>query len=194
MYAIHNKENSYDVIDTDIMRLAEELKPKMGNDLDPISYLMDMHENNNTLSQYWPDNVSFKYFRNAKKANLDINILDGLVVFSDRAYNALAQLLSSYGEFLDILVEGDKKYLFNPLVFGEEDLTLSEREYFDGLPVGYKTIVFKRDDVDSKVLFKNKLGGAILYCNDEFVNTFNANNLTGIKFKPIPDYIYKDPF
>ena len=111
-----------------------------------------------------------------------------------RAFDAMQGQLSSYGEFLKIEVEGDVNYLFNPLVFGEEDLALSEERYFNNMPTGYKNIMFKKEDVDKKVLFKSKLGGAFLYCNNEFVRVFNDHNLTGIQFTLIPDYNYKEEF
>lgn len=192
IYVPRNYENVCDIIDFDYFKVAEKIKPKMRSGINPLHYLMNIHHENNTLSEVWPETMHFNYLLDAKEANFDINILAGLIVFSEKAHDTLLKLLSLYGEFLKINVEGDLKYLFNPLVFGEEDLILSERDYFDGLPVGYKSIVFKSDDVDKKAIFKSKLGGAEFYCNDAFVNAYNTHSLTGIKFTPLVDFTYKE--
>ena len=192
IYVPRNYENTCDVIDFDYFEVVEKIKTKMSDNVNPLHYLMNMHHENNTLTEFWPETICFKYLRDAKEANVDINILAGLIFLSEKAHDTLFKLLSSYGEFLKINVEGDLKYLFNPLVFGKEDLVLSERDYFDGLPVGYTSIVFKSDDVDKKVIFKSKLGGAEFYCNDDFVDAYNTYCLTGINFTPLVDFTYKD--
>ncbi|SBS36575.1 hypothetical protein MSP8887_02637 [Marinomonas spartinae] len=194
IYAVHNTENTSDAIDMDSLKLAEVLASKMPDDIDPIVYLVELRQKNDTLSEYWPEQMAFKYSGRYKKHSVDINILGNLIFFNGRAFDAMQGQLSSYGEFLKIEVEGDQHYLFNPLVFGEEDLVFSEREYFNNVPTGYKNIMFKKEDVDKKVLFKSKLGGAFIYCNHEFVKAFNDHNLTGIQFTLIPDYNYKEEF
>ncbi|SBS36569.1 hypothetical protein MSP8887_02635 [Marinomonas spartinae] len=194
IYAVHNTENTSDAINMDTLKLAEVLAPKMSDDVDPLMYLLNMHLTNDTLTEFWPETMSFKYSNRYKKKSVDVNILGSLIFFNGRAFDAMQGLLSSYGEFLKIEVEGDVSYLFNPLVFGEEDLTLSEQRYFNNMPTGYKNIMFKKEDVDKKALFKSKLGGAFIYCNHEFVKAFNDHNLTGIQFTLIPDYNYKEEF
>ncbi|MBJ7553131.1 hypothetical protein [Marinomonas spartinae] len=194
MYAVHNITNSYDVIEYDFLEVAKKIKPKMSEDIKPLKYLMYMHGRNYTLSEYWPDPMAFKYTPKGKKQNNDVSILEGLVVFSDKAHDALQPLLAEYGEFLKIDVEGDRKYLFNPLVFGEEDHTLSKKRYFNNVHTGYDCIAFNKDDVDSKVIYKSKLGGALLYCNEVFVEAFKAHQLKGLTFTPVEDYIYKGEF
>ncbi|SBS36567.1 hypothetical protein MSP8887_02634 [Marinomonas spartinae] len=194
MYAVRNITNSYDVIEYDFLEVAEKLKGKMGSDIHPVMYLLHMHEDNHTLSEYWPDPMEFKYTPKGKKQNNDVSILEGLIVFSDKAHDALKPLLSEYGEFLKIDVEGDKKYLFNPLIFGEEDVTLSKKRYFENVHTGYECITFNKDDVDGKVFYKSKLAVTRLYCNEAFVEAFKGHQLKGLTFTPIEDYIDRSEF
>jgi len=194
MYAVHNITNSYNVIEYDFFEVADKLKPNMAKDIDPLDYLMDMHHNNDSLSEYWPDPMEFEYNPKAKKQNNDVSILEGLIVFSDKAHDALQPLLSEYGEFLKIDVEGDRKYLFNPQVFGKEDPTLSIKGYFNNVHTDYECIAFNKDDVDGKVFYKSKLAVSRLYCNEAFVEAFKAHQLKGLTFTPVEDYIDRSEF
>ncbi|SBS36572.1 hypothetical protein MSP8887_02636 [Marinomonas spartinae] len=194
MYAVRNITNSYNVIEYDFLEVAKKIKPNMSEDIKPLKYLMHMHHNNDSLLEYWPDPMEFEYNPKAKKQNNDVSILEGLIVFSDKAHDALQPLLSEYGEFLKIDVEGDRKYLFNPQVFGKEDPTLSIKGYFNNVHTDYECIAFNKDDVDDKVFYKSKLAVSRLYCNEAFVEAFKAYQLKGLTFTPIEDYIDRSEF
>ena len=97
IYALHNDNNTCDVIDLDIMVLAETLGHKMPDDMDPIVYLVELRQKNDTLSEYWPEQMVFSYFAGAKKENRDIGILGNLIFFSGKAYDALGEQPSVYG-------------------------------------------------------------------------------------------------
>lgn len=73
--------------------------------------------------------------------------------------------------------------MFNPLIFAQEDLSLTERAYLDGFEDGLKSLVFDDEDISNKLIFKSKMqSGLSLYCTDDFKKLVNDNNLTGLVF------------
>ncbi|MBJ7553132.1 hypothetical protein [Marinomonas spartinae] len=194
IYAIHNAINSESIIDFDYISVAKKLQVNMDGSVNALSVLMDLYEDNTPLSDVWPNSMTFNYFKKSKEANLDINLASGWGVFSEKAFEVLKNLLAPYGEFLKISVEGDTKYIFNCLMFGEENTALSDVEYVDGLPIGYRHIAFNEADVVQKVLFKSRLSGSMLFCNEVLVESFKAHQLKGLTFTPVEDYIYKGEF
>ena len=194
IFSMSNLENTYSIIDFDYIEVAKELQVNMDGSANALNILMDLYEDNTPLSDVWPNSMTFNYFKKSKEANLDINLASGWGVFSEKAFEVLKNLIEPYGEFLKISVEGDTKYIFNCLVFGEENTALSDVEYVDGLPIGYRHIALNEADVVQKVLFKSKLSGSMLFCNDAFVEAFKAHQLKGLTFTPVEDYIYKSEF
>jgi len=122
---------------------------------------------------------SCKVDKEALKQAYDVNLFSNYLVLNHKAYNALGKYLKVYGEF--ITLRCDKELiLFNPLVFEDEDETLTEKAYLNGIEDGLKSLSFKSD---KHLVFKSCMqGGTALYCNAAFKSLINENNLSGLSF------------
>jgi len=112
-------------------------------------------------------------------------------VFNQKAYDALASHLGSYGEFLPVSVDGNSYYIFNVLnVLNESviNLDMSERKFetMDGfaMQTGLHKLQFIEDKLDDTLVFKIEYDTYLkVYCNDEFKRLVEDAGLTGILFK-----------
>lgn len=115
--------------------------------------------------------------------DFDINIVGTYIVLKMSAYSVLKPQIADFGEFIKINTDRGEMMLFNLLTFGKEDPQLTEIKYTDGFEDGLKPLVFDKEDIYKKSLYKSKLeGGGLIYCNEQFFNEVKLNNLTGITF------------
>ncbi len=109
--------------------------------------------------------------------------VEASVVLSAKAYDALHEYLSDYGEFLEISVDGNPYYIFNNHVFGLPDEINSKKEILDGENVGVEKLSFNSIDTENKLTFKTKFDSCSnLYCNEAFKKIVEDSGLTGIVF------------
>jgi len=112
-------------------------------------------------------------------------------VFNQKAYNALATPLESYGEFLPVNVQGNTYYIFNILNVLDEsfiDLDKSEQEFetIDGetMRTGLHKLQFKENLLNDTLVFKTAYDDYInVFCNDKFKQLVEEADLKGITFK-----------
>ena len=64
------------------------------------------------------------------------------LVLSAKAYDALQETLTAFGEFLPVNCLGEIYYIFNCLTFGEVDKEQSQHIVEDGSVVGIKSLKF----------------------------------------------------
>ncbi|WP_149981633.1 hypothetical protein [Pseudoalteromonas rhizosphaerae] len=186
VYQLRKPTNTYDVIDLDIMEMAKQI---VKNANEPMSdaiirtVMSDVPQGNVTLTALSPRGFTCKHLERAKKQNYDINLYSSFLVLNKTAYTYLSAPLSEFGEFINLKTDGDKLYLFNPLTFAQEDLSLTEKAYLDGYEDELKSLAFDKEDVRNKLIFKSKLqSGLSLYCTDDFKELVNDNNLSGLVF------------
>ncbi|WP_159820618.1 hypothetical protein [Colwellia sp. 20A7] len=184
IYQIKAQENTYDIIDLDVVVLAEKLAENPTLDEDTlIELLMNLPFDNTSLKSMWPDEMVCNYFGKSKEQNYDINVYANFLVLNMKAYNTLHGELKEFGEFLPLNVEGDKMMMFNLLTFAQENKTLCEMSYLDGFENGLKTLCFDEADTVTKTIFKSKLqGGMTNYCTDKLKHLVEKNDLSGVKF------------
>jgi hypothetical protein len=186
VYQLRKPTNAYDVINLDIMEMSKQIvknsnKPMSDNIIQIV--MNDVPKGKATLSELSPNGFECKHEPRAKKQNYDVNLYGSFLVLNESAYNCLSNSLSEFGEFVDLKTNDDKLYLFNPLMFAQEDLSLTERAYLDGFEDGLKSLVFDDEDISKKLIFKSKMqSGLSLYCTDDFKRLVNDNNLTGLVF------------
>lgn len=109
--------------------------------------------------------------------------IDATLVLSSRAQSILKLLLSTFGEFLPVQCDHEIFYIFNCLTFGMADEINSKQDIQEGAFMGLKSLQFNTVDVDQKIVFKTTLNRCSdIYCNQEFKNMVESNNLSGIAF------------
>lgn len=140
---------------------------------------------NDSLQDIWKEvDVCFEYVLASNSQVPDVSVwLRTFLILSPKAHSALKEHLGLVGELLPIRVEGESWYLYSCFQFGEEDREQCIEKIEYGFSVGVEKLAFLDSDIDKKVLFKSKLDGASnLFCNQQFVELFRANNLRGITF------------
>lgn len=191
IYSIKRLANACDVLDLDIFTLSEKLQPYAPPEVDILNFLYEQPFNGTNLSEFWPEELACNFLHESKDTYQDINSFDGWLVLTLKAYNILKDYLLDYGEFLKVNAEGTPLVIFNPCKFGKENLQLCEKEYIDGVDIGFKSISFDEDDVKNKLIFKSKITDcAVLYCNEKLKNIIEENQLAGIIFDSDINNIY----
>lgn len=185
VFQLRKPTNAYDVIDLDLVSMAKQIVSKTGQSFDDVLDIVmeEIPDGNKTLLELSEDGFDCKHDARAKRQNYDVNLYGNFLVLNARAYECLSEVISEYGEFSTLRTDGEKLFLFNPLCFGKEDLSLTEKAYLDGFEDGLKSLVFDNDDISEKLLFKSKLqGGLSIYCTDDFKKLLANNELSGLIF------------
>lgn len=178
VYQIKSPVNSYDVIDLDVVSMANALGSE-----ELLRPLMRASYDNLSLKGWWKKEVSCHYFGEARQQGYDVSVFGSYLVFNMKAYHLLYDAFTAFGEFLPLNVDGVRMMLYHCLTFGQEQDDLCERDYLDGLDNGLKTLVFNQEDINTKLVFKSKRQGALkLYCTDEVKNIIELNGLKGVLF------------
>lgn len=185
VFQLRKPTNTYDVIDLDLVSMAKQIVIKTGQSFDDALDIVmeEIPDGKITLLELSKDGFDCKHDTRAKKQNYDVNLYGNFLVLNARAYECLSCVISEHGEFSTLRTDGDELFLFNPLEFGKEDLSLTEKAYLDGFDDGLKSLVFDNKDISDKLLFKSKLqGGLSIYCTDNFKSIVADNNLSGLVF------------
>ncbi len=185
IFQLRKPTNAYDVIDLDLVSMTKQIVSKTGQSFSEVLKVVmnDIHDGYITLFELSGEGFDCKHDARAKKQNYDVNLYGNFLVLNIRAYECLSQFMRGCGEFSLLKTDGDELFLFNPLNFVKEDLSLTEKAYLDGFEDGIKNLVFDNDDINEKLLFKSKLqGGLSIYCTDDFKNLVANNELSGLIF------------
>lgn len=178
IYRLKSMVNSYEVIDLDIFEFAEIIGD------DDLSLVRSQPRTNESLLDTW-ETPSCSYSKEYKQAVKypDISFWGTYLLMSATAKTKMVALLSDFGEFLPLSVEGDEFYLFNCLTFGLEDKQLCVVKYNEGIKDGLESLAFDIQDVQSKPVFKSNLQGSrTLFVNEKFKQCYDANNFSGLRF------------
>lgn len=106
------------------------------------------------------------------------------LILSPKAYDAIGQLISPFGEFLPVDYEGAVYQIFNCRTFGRTDDINSKVEQFEGVPVGAEKLAFNAVDVIDKVIFKTQLNHcAACFCGGLFKDVVEKAGLRGVRFE-----------
>lgn len=182
VYQLKYERQSYKALQLDVMTIAKKL-----GDYGLITTLINAPLTGDSLADKWKciDTTLQNLSPNGSEIP-DISLWDSQGLYlSAKAYDALAITLKDDGEFLSIVVDGKPAFLFNCRVFGQEDLSLTERRYLDGEPDGVATLGFDEADltISKRSIFRSKLQGCtILYATARFKQLVEQHNLTGLKF------------
>lgn len=180
VYQLKHDPKNYKALQLDVMTIAEQL-----GDFSLITTLMNAPLTGESLASKWKCvETSLQSLSKSGIKTPDISLWDSQGLYlSSKAYDALGDVLKSDGEFLSIKVDGEPAYLFNCQVFGQEDISLTERKYLDGEPDGVVSLVFDEADLanNGRYVFRSKMQGCtILYATERFKLLIEKHNLSGI--------------
>ena len=181
IYKIHKSMKAYDIIDLTTVSIAKQIAKKTELSFDAAVKIAmdDIPRGKTKILDVLKEGFSCKVEKGAVKQNYDINLLSSYLVLNKKAYMAIGNHLQGCGEFVPLDCEKEL-FLFNPLIFEEEDDSLTETAYLDGFENGLKSLVFKSD---LNLVFKSSSqGGKSIYCNAAFKTLVKENNLSGITF------------
>lgn len=160
-------------------------------DMMPEEYsLKEIHRFNYfnlSLAKGW-DNVSATFKPNFDRIDdpiPDISLWIGYasLVLSERAFDALGDMLKSCGELLPIACNGDTFHIFNCRTLADADESRSKQIIFDGQSVGVEKIAFDDKEINGKAIFKSKYNSCVdLYCDESLKNAVEKYELKGVAF------------
>lgn len=109
----------------------------------------------------------------------DLSKTTGEMVFSEEAKSLLGDTLGKYGEFLPILIEGDRRYIFNILNATDAiDPFNSSKEMFEGMEISVEKIAFLENEVKDLFIFDTPYDrNSYIYCTDEFKSFIEDSGL-----------------
>ncbi|MDW1664891.1 hypothetical protein R7F06_18000 [Vibrio sp. Vb2656] len=136
------------------------------------------------LADVWvEESVEFTAHYKTSVKTPDISVWGASLVLTPRAVEVLKPYIESDGEFLPIVIDGEKFQVFNVMSFGEEDKEHTKHEYIDEHPVGLVSLKFVESSVADKYVFKSLMEGCeLLYCDDKLKNLCNEHDLRGVEF------------
>lgn len=176
IYKVHSDTQNFQSFQIDSEDLLDLLDPYIGEQKAFVLGTLDTR-----VSSYWePLDISF--FHNEGTIDLpDVGECGhGLFVLNPKAYDALAELLEPYGEFLPCNLLGDVGYIFHCCNSkGMSDAQVSYREH-EGTPVEVESLAFPNVTDD---FFKAR--NAVTFdflCSDRFVNAAQSAGLKGLVF------------
>ncbi len=184
LYHVELPQDSVTALNLDSFILAKQMVKHSKLSINELLVrLQRLPYENQSLYSLWDGEHLDLTFNPESTDDFDINIVGTYIVLKMSAYSVLKPLIADFGEFIKINTDRGEMMLFNLLTFGKEDPQLTEIKYTDGFEDGLKSLVFDKEDIYKKSLYKSKLeGGDLIYCNEQFFNEVKLNNLTGITF------------
>lgn len=151
--------------------------------------LLDFGSHNLSFKEWWKK-VPARFTASRRMAEEKIPIPDiaewiyGTIILSKKAKNALVPLIEGFGELLAVEVDGEEFYIFNCLTFAEYDQLKAKREKVNVDGEERAKLSFNISDVQNKPIFKakTKISDVSLFCNEDFKQSVEKADLTGIKF------------
>ncbi|MES2676073.1 MAG: DUF1629 domain-containing protein [Pseudomonadota bacterium] len=181
IYKILNDSESFLEFNTDLEEMLDHIGPHTG-ELEFIHF----SRHNLRLKSYWKTFTgNFKKVRTGATLTPDISCWRGAtIVLSQQAYEALAEPLTAYGEFLPITCNKLPYYIFNCLQLAEIDTLKSKQEVFEGGATEIASLAFDSDSIQGKLVFKSQYEGCTaIFCSENFKNMINKLGFKGITFQ-----------
>ncbi len=179
IYQVRNLNRYFKVLEHDPYQRAID-----AGDDDLLNRLFNEPVRAEGLSDVWvEESVQFTAHYKTSEKKPDISVWGTCLVLTLRAAEVLKPYIETDGEFLPIVIDGEKFQVFNVMSFGEEDQENTKHEYIDEHPVGLKSLKFIELSVADKYVFKSLMEGcALLYCDDKLKNLCNEHDLRGVEF------------
>jgi len=179
IYVIENDFRNFQSLDLETFDLVIH-KPKHI----PLDDVLHFSQRNTRFSEWWYTPET-KHIKNEGSINPTIPDLAhwhrGTLVLSPRAHRLLGETLAQSGELLPVIVRDETFYIYNCFVFGEEDKEKTKFSYMNDEPFELVALEFTPETAEN-LLFKSKSESSSLFCNEQFKQLVEANELTGIEF------------
>ncbi|EIO4079098.1 hypothetical protein D8T49_22555 [Vibrio vulnificus] len=179
IYQVRNIQRYYKVLEHDPYQRAIDA----GDDV-LLDRLFNEPVTSKGLADVWlEESVQFTAHYDTSLKTPDLSVWGAFLVMTQRAAEVLRPFIGSDGEFLPILIDGERFQVFNVMSFGEEDKANTKHEYIDGHPAGLEELKFVESSIADKYVFKSLLQGCnLLYCDEKLKSLCNENDLRGVDF------------
>lgn len=138
IYQVRNIQRYYKVLEHDPYQRAIDA----GDDA-LLDRLFNEPVTSKGLADVWlEESVQFTAHYDTSVNTPDISVWGSFLVMTQRAVEVLKPFIGSDGEFLPILIDGERFQVFNVMSFGEEDKANTKHEYIDGHPAGLEELKF----------------------------------------------------
>lgn len=188
VYRINNDGWKYQDPSIDLERVIANVPEEIE---DSMAFQFPQH--NLALATTWSTvPLNFKQIMPDSQGVPDICTWHGAcLILSPKAYDAVGQLISPFGEFLPVDYEGVVYQIFNCRTFGRTDDINSKVERFEGVPMEVDKLAFNALEVSDKAIFKTQLNHcACCFCGDLFKEAIEKAELCGIRFETDLTHIF----
>lgn len=107
------------------------------------------------------------------------------MVLSPKAYEALSAMLSPYGEFLPLEIEGETWHLYNTnSIYDDVDMSHSSQQLMDGLVMGVDALRFDEEKLGPAPVFRTNFDGRMaVYCKEAFKLAVQTHGFEALLFR-----------
>ncbi|AFU98421.2 hypothetical protein [Simiduia agarivorans] len=107
------------------------------------------------------------------------------MVLSPNAYEALSTMLSPYGEFLPLKIEGETWHLYNTTsIYDDIDLNASSQQLMDGMVMAVVALQFDEEKLGPAPVFRSNFDGRMaVYCKEAFKLAVQAQDSEALLFR-----------
>lgn len=173
IFRIEAPKNTHEVIDFDVLSMAEMLGDK------DFKLVRRLSNSNVSIVDRWvkPSCGSNKKYK-SKNEPSDVSLWGSFLLLSPLAYKSLSPELSAHGEFLTINLSGKDWWLFNCLALGAESLAECVTHQAE-----LEKLVFDESKLADKLIFKSALEGCkTLFCDDRLKIAMTQLPVCGVNF------------
>ena len=170
IYAVRTDHNKYMALDLEVNDFIDDFPEE-------ISYqqAQEFSAENIAMAEFWQlAQTGFAELEGGENLKPDIcKWVDATLLLSPKAHRLLGDMMAPYGEFLPIVIDGEKYQIFNCLTTAE----VVEEESSDTV------LVFNQKSVGDKLLFKASFQCCIdVYCSERFKNIVLDCEVDGVNF------------
>ncbi|MDG9670151.1 hypothetical protein ONV78_20610 [Hahella sp. CR1] len=177
LYAIYADQKKYQYVGFDYKQIISEFG-------DSKDTRFDANRSHRSYKDIWKNPIGI-YFGSDKKGLLipDISEHQGRLFLSEKAYDVLKDIIDQDGEFLPVVYDGSKGFMFNTLRLAEDLEALDETqceqdEYDDVMSIG-----FHEGKLQNVSIFRAKFDRFyVAYCTQEVKDAIEKAGLKGLLF------------
>lgn len=160
----------------------DELDDKVGDILYPEGY---------PIADDWEETPEGSLYDASGKERSSLDTPDiaswvGNLALSPKAFTAIGEHLTAYGEFLPVTINGEDWQVLNITHTRNDDVIdtdKSEQDLSGGIYMGLKALAFNEDRLDKELIFRCKYDqGVGQFATEAFKTLIEENHLSGIIF------------
>ncbi|CAM3841499.1 hypothetical protein [Parendozoicomonas haliclonae] len=177
LYKVHEDAGGYQSLTLDIDDFLDLLDPHIGE-----AAAMQLGKKNISIRAFWKP-LELGYYRNEGAVSLaDISIWrSGGLLLNQKAFNALKEVLTPFGEILPCELHGNPAFFFNCLNLKPTNAAQIRYRMHQDIYAEVESITFLENERDDVFKHENKVSFTF-YCSQKLVEAYKQADLRGLAF------------